>query len=291
MTYRGGVVMNRGSSVVRIAAATISVCLAALAVTESSRPAAAVQVSAAPAAVQQRQVGLQLASIDSLRIIAARPLVDAAQAVLASSENHTNADGTLQKLSGAIARANADLTRTMSDLAALAAGSTTLASARENTGIERSVAAGMRDFSAIEGDLGNLAAAQSAVEASVAARTAALQEAARVAAQSYHLTVWTSGFQTQLNACRGAVDLTSAYGVRTIGEKWECGGARFPGPGSLVSLSGIFAGLYRVGPTVAVLSAYTNRTGDIPRGYPLLYQTCRNGNAHTETFAELIPVQ
>ncbi len=132
-----------------------------------------------------------------------------------------------------------------------------------------------------------------------AARTAALspvpnepaeQPVAPAPPSYYDETVWTSGFQTQLDACRGAVDLTATYRVPVIGEKWECGGSGFPAEGSLVSLGGIMSGLYRVGPVVAVLSAYTDSAADIPSGYPLLYQTCRDGDAHTETFTELVPV-
>ena len=284
--------MNKRSIALRVAAAaTISACLAAVAVTQWSRPAAAVQNPAGAVPSQSLQVDLRMASTDTLQVIAARPLVDAAQAVLVASANHTGDDATLQTLGQVIARVNADLSLTMVDLGALSRGSSAAGEVGGNAEVARSVTAGMRDLTTVDADLGDLTAAQSAVQASVAAHTAELQAAARVAAESYQLTVWTSGFQAQLNACRGAVDLSSAYGVRAIGEKWECGGARFPGEGSLVSLSGIFAGLYRVGPTVAVLSAYTNSTRDIPRGYALLYQTCRNGDAHTETFAELIPVQ
>jgi len=104
------------------------------------------------------------------------------------------------------------------------------------------------------------------------------------------ISVWTSGFQAQLNACRGAVDLTGAYRVPTIGEKWTCGGARFPRAGSLVRLTGLHAGLYRVGPVVAMLNAYTQNSGAIPRGYALLFQTCVNDNAHTESFTALTRV-
>jgi hypothetical protein len=104
------------------------------------------------------------------------------------------------------------------------------------------------------------------------------------------ISVWTSGFQSQLNACRGAVDLTGAYRVPTIGEKWTCGGARFPRAGSLVRLTGLHAGLYRVGRVVAMLNAYTQNSGAIPRGYQLLFQTCINDNAHTEAFTSLTRV-
>jgi hypothetical protein len=126
--------------------------------------------------------------------------------------------------------------------------------------------------------------------ASVRAAHARVASTRRATSGEYHETVWTSGFQAQINACRGAVNVTAHYHVAVIAEAWQCGGSRFPHAGALVMLSGVFHGLYRVGPVVAVLNAYVDKTSDIPRGYPLLYQTCRYGNAHTETFTELTPV-
>jgi hypothetical protein len=128
-------------------------------------------------------------------------------------------------------------------------------------------------------------ARNAATAQAVAARAAAKAE--KAAAAVFTKDVWAFGFQSQLDACRGAVDLTAAYGVPTIGEKWNCGGSGFPVAGALVHLTGLLSGTYRVGPVVAVLNAYTQNTGDIPRGYQLLYQTCRGDNAHTETFTAL----
>jgi hypothetical protein len=104
------------------------------------------------------------------------------------------------------------------------------------------------------------------------------------------VNVWTSGFQAQVDACRGAVNLTARYRTATIGERWNCGGASFPRQGALVRLTGIMAGTYRVGRVVAVLSAYTSTSRNIPRGYGLLFQTCRNNNARSMTFTQLTRV-
>jgi lipopolysaccharide export system protein LptC len=145
-----------------------------------------------------------------------------------------------------------------------------------------------------------LASLEAQVSAAIAAANAPIVVApapvvhaapvARTASVPASLNVWTSGFQNELNACRGAVDLTSAYGVATIGEKWGCGGSRFPAAGSVITLTGLRAGTYRVGPVAAVLNAYTQNPSDIPRGFALLFQTCRNDDAHTEIFVELTPV-
>ena len=102
--------------------------------------------------------------------------------------------------------------------------------------------------------------------------------------------VWASGFQTELDACKGAVDLTGSYGVNVIGEHWSCGGSRFPGAGTTITLSGTRSGTYLVGHVAAVLNAGTDGRGDIPRGYDLLFQTCINGSDATMSFTVLTRV-
>jgi hypothetical protein len=147
------------------------------------------------------------------------------------------------------------------------------------------------------------AAAQAAAAQATAARAAASRHpvvrsvrasapraAAAPAGGGTVLNVWTSGFQAQLDACHGAVNLSGAYGVPTIGEKWGCGGARFPGAGSIITLTGVISGTFRVGGVVAVLNAYVDSPRNIPRGYQLLFQTCRGNDAHTETFTALTRV-
>ncbi len=103
--------------------------------------------------------------------------------------------------------------------------------------------------------------------------------------------VWTSGFQAEINRCRGAVDVTAVYGVRTIAERSDCGGRAFPTtPGAIVTLVGLDAGRYRVIGVVARLNGAVNRSSDIPRGYPLLFQTCARGYADIR-FVALAPLR
>ena len=102
--------------------------------------------------------------------------------------------------------------------------------------------------------------------------------------------VWTAGFQAELDACNGAVDLTGSYGVNVIGEHWSCGGSRFPGAGTIITLSGTRSGTYRVGGVAAVPNASTDGRGDIPGGYDLLFQTCINGSDATMSFTVLTRV-
>ena len=99
--------------------------------------------------------------------------------------------------------------------------------------------------------------------------------------------VWTNGFQSEIDACNGAVDVTGNYGVAVIAEHWSCGGSWFPGSGSVITLSGVRSGTYRVGGVAAVLNANTQGTGDVPRGYDLLYQTCIDGSNSTMSFTVL----
>jgi hypothetical protein len=126
-----------------------------------------------------------------------------------------------------------------------------------------------------------------------AQRQAAQAPRSRTATASvvHTVNVWTAGFQAQINACRGGVDLTAHYGVRTVGEAWGCGGASFPaGRGASVRLTGLDAGTYRVLGVVAVLNAYVANTSQVPRGYQLLFQTCRGNNAHYTEFIALARV-
>jgi len=129
------------------------------------------------------------------------------------------------------------------------------------------------------------AAAAAAQAAAVAAAQAAAQAAARVAAdaatraaQGFVQRVWTSGFQNEINQCRGAVDVTAVYQVRVIAEHSSCGGGRFPtAPGAIVTITGLDSGRYRVIGVVARLNGEVNHAEDIPRGYDLLFQTCVGG--------------
>lgn len=125
------------------------------------------------------------------------------------------------------------------------------------------------------------AAAAERVTPAVTARTVATAAAPAVsagAAPAYQEYVWAAGWQPQIDACRGAVDITAVYGVPTIAEHSNCGGYRFPKTaGAIVHLSGVVNGTYRVDGVVAHLDGNTQNASDLPRGYDLLYQTCVTG--------------
>ena len=109
-------------------------------------------------------------------------------------------------------------------------------------------------------------------------------------ASTYNKYVWTYGWQAQIDACQGAVDITAHYGVAVIAEHWRCGGSSFPRAGTLITLSGVRSGTYRVGSVVAVLNISTDGASDVPRGYGLLYQTCINGSSARMSFTALTRV-
>jgi hypothetical protein len=103
--------------------------------------------------------------------------------------------------------------------------------------------------------------------------------------------VWTTGFQAELDACKGSVNMAPSFGTGVIGEHWSCGGSSFPkAEGATVVLSGVLSGTFRVGPVVAVLNKHVDRIEDVPQGYELLYQTCINGDNTRMSFTQLIRV-
>jgi len=82
--------------------------------------------------------------------------------------------------------------------------------------------------------------------------------------------------------------MTPTFGRPVIGEHWSCGGRDFPmAAGSIVTVTGVLSGTFRVGPVVAVLNQRTNTTNDVPGGYDLLYQTCVGGDNTRMSFTAL----
>jgi len=136
-----------------------------------------------------------------------------------------------------------------------------------------------------------LLAEQAAQAAAAAAAKAAAEAAAEAAARGHTVNIWTTGFQAQVNACRGGVDMTAHYGMRIVAEHWSCGGSSFPtAPGSIVTFTGLDAGTYRVIGLAAVLDAYTAHTYQVPHNYQMLYQTCRGGDSHYTEFIALTQI-
>lgn len=130
-----------------------------------------------------------------------------------------------------------------------------------------------------------LAALAAAVDAWNDVRKA---EEERILRERYTNHVWTSGWIPELDACRGSVDLSAQYGIGAIAEHWSCGGKDFPDdPGTIITLTGVHAGTYRVEGIVKMLDQATATVADLPRGYDLVYQTCQNGQSSSMSYTAL----
>lgn len=141
-------------------------------------------------------------------------------------------------------------------------------------------------------DLERFAESVGALEAPVAAVTAAVAawnaEQERILRERYTNHVWASGWHPELDACQGSVDVSAHYGISAIAEHWSCGGKDFPDdPGTIIALTGVHAGTYRVEGIVKMLDQNTATTADLPRGYDLVYQTCQNGQSSTMSITAL----
>ncbi|MBT2498229.1 hypothetical protein J7E25_03900 [Agromyces sp. ISL-38] len=113
-------------------------------------------------------------------------------------------------------------------------------------------------------------------------------EQERILRERYTNHVWTSGWIPELDACRGSVDLSAQYGIGAIAEHWSCGGKDFPDdPGTIITLTGVHAGTYRVEGIVKMLNQSTATVADLPHGYDLIYQTCQNGQSSTMSLTGL----
>ncbi|MEC5149528.1 hypothetical protein [Cryobacterium sp. GrIS_2_6] len=103
--------------------------------------------------------------------------------------------------------------------------------------------------------------------------------------------VWTAGGQPEIDACKGAVDLTAQYKVPVIVEHWFCGGNAFPTTaGATVTLTGLHAGLWRVDGVVLTVNATTQNTSVLPVDRELMFQTCNNNTSTTTIFIALTKV-
>jgi hypothetical protein len=138
-------------------------------------------------------------------------------------------------------------------------------------------------------DAGELASVETALAPPVRALTEAVAAwEAEQRSHRYTKDVYAAGWYPELDACLGSVDLSQRYGVPTIAEHWSCGGREFPvDPGTVIELTGLHAGTYRVEGIVAMLNQATATTADLPRGYDLLYQTCQNGQSSTMSMTGL----
>lgn len=181
--------------------------------------------------------------------------------------------------------------------AELTAAADLLDHAREADRSVLALGAPLRDAAAAVGaqefpDLERFAESVGALDEPVAAVAVAVgawqAEQERILRERYTNHVWASGWHPELDACQGSVDVSAHYGISAIAEHWSCGGKNFPDePGTIIALTGVHAGTYRVEGIVKMLDQSTATTADLPRGYDLVYQTCQNGQSATMSITAL----
>jgi len=223
--------------------------------------------------------------------------LDEAIALLAASEGKVLTEQPRLELSDAIDAATTRLSAAAQELTAAestaAAGSASPALFEMGAGVRDDARAlSAFDFGAakgVDGVADDLAAPAAAVTAAMAEWQA---EQDRILRERYSNNVHATGWTPELDECIGSVDVTAHYqDVPTIAEHWSCGGKDFPDDaGTVITLTGVHAGTYRVDGIVAMLNANRNSTADIPRGYDLLYQTCQNGQSATMSFTALTKI-
>ncbi|TFC53563.1 MULTISPECIES: hypothetical protein [unclassified Cryobacterium] len=223
--------------------------------------------------------------------------LDDAIATLAASEGKVFTEQPRLELADAIDTATTRLSAAAQKLTT--AESTAASSAASTTLFEMGV--GVRDdartlsafdFGAangVDGVAEDLAVPMAAVNAAMAEWQA---EQERILRERYTNNVHATGWTPELDQCIGSVDVTAHYqDVPTIAEHWSCGGKDFPDDaGTVITLTGVHAGTYRVDGIVVMLNADRDSTADIPRGYDLLYQTCQNGQSSTMSFTALTKI-
>ena len=230
-------------------------------------------------------------------VTAGESALDDAIATLAASEGKVVTEQPRLELADAIETATTRLSAAARELTA--AESTAASSAASTALFEMGV--GVRDnaralsafdFDAstgVDGVAEDLAAPVAAVTAAMAVWQA---EQDRILRDRYSNNVQATGWTPELDECIGSVDVTAHYqDVPTIAEHWSCSGKDFPDDaGTVITLTGVHAGTYRVDGIVVMLNADRDSTADIPRGYDLLYQTCQNGQSATMSFTALTKI-
>ncbi|MGO4690639.1 hypothetical protein [Glaciibacter sp. 2TAF33] len=278
---------RRALLVAALAVTAVLVCFGTLL---ALRATAQAQYASASAGLASRQAGSATVAAS------ARAAIDDAQRLLADSAGKVLTEEPRLTLATAIDDATARIRPTITALkTATDAAAHVPDDGLLSAGIPLREAAGRlaalrfpaaQDLAAVATDL---AGPRQAVTDAVAAWTA---EQDRILRERYTNHVHAAGWYPELDACLGSVDLTARYGgVPTIAEHWSCGGRDFPDdPGTLITLTGLRAGTYRVEGIVAMLNQDTATTADLPRGFDLLYQTCQNGQSSSMSMTALTKV-
>ncbi|AYF97272.1 hypothetical protein D7I47_02735 [Protaetiibacter intestinalis] len=233
------------------------------------------------------------ASTASDPVAALREATEAARTAHAAAAGHVLDESAREALAAdiAAAEAGAERVRLLAALGGGVEGASDGGSAalveRLGQGVERLDAA----VAAWEAEQARLAAEAAARAAQLAAQQAAGRTVAagtgRVQAIGpYVESIWTTGGQAEVDACRGSVNFANiaAYlgGAFYAAEHWSCGGRAWSGlgTGARVDIPGY--GSFQVAGRVGGL-AYGSDASAVPAGYDGYYQTCVGGSASNMT--------
>jgi hypothetical protein len=277
---------------IAVAALLVLVVLVGFAVRAVSLSVALGEYDAAAAAFQADQ------STAVQTVTDGESALDEAIAVLAASEGKVLTEQPRTDLAAAIEAATGRLSTAAQELTAAERVADASFVSTTLFDLDLDIGAGVRDSAQTLASVEFAAAAgvdgiATDLTTPVAAVTQAMAdwqiEQDRILAARYTNNVHATGWNAELDQCIGSVDVTAHYeGVPTIAEHWSCGGKDFPDDaGTIITLTGVHAGTYRVDGIVAMLSASRHGTADVPRGHDLLYQTCQNGQSATMSFTAL----
>jgi hypothetical protein len=277
---------------IAVAALLVLVVLVGFAVRAVSLSVALGEYDAAAAAFQADQ------STAVQTVTDGESALDEAIAVLAASEGKVLTEQPRTDLAAAIEAATGRLSTAAQELTAAERVADASFVSTTLFDLDLDIGAGVRDSAQTLASVDFAAAAgvdgiATDLTTPVAAVTQAMAdwqiEQDRILAARYTNNVHATGWNAELDQCIGSVDVTAHYeGVPTIAEHWSCGGKDFPDDaGTIITLTGVHAGTYRVDGIVAMLSASRHGTADVPRGHDLLYQTCQNGQSATMSFTAL----
>lgn len=224
--------------------------------------------------------------------------ITSAQAVWEDSAGRVLDDAPRQELQGAITRAEGlahevrtgvvwpgtTLEQTVAaDIARLATATAALTT--DVTGVDDAVAAWEAEQARLAAEA--QAARQAAAAAAAARSHVGSARTTAAGATGIHVeSIWTSGGQAQIDACRGAVNVSpvASYlgGGFYAAEHWSCGGSAWGGigTGALVEFAGY--GTYQVAGRIGGLS-YGSDASVLPGGYAGYYQTCIGGSSTNMT--------
>jgi hypothetical protein len=231
-------------------------------------------------------------------IDAAQAAIDSAAGTLAGSEGKVLVEDTRTALATAIDAAQTTVDAAAADLSDQAskakAATATNAGPFDSGSTLREGAVALASFSGAEVSTvtdvtGTLTPHVDAVNTAMAAWQA---EQDRIIAARYTNHTHAVGWTPELDQCKGSVDLSAQYGTPAIAEHWSCGGKNFPDePGTIITLTGVRAGTYRVEGIVKTVNQHVATVADIPRGYDLIYQTCQNGQSTTMSLTALTKIE